>query len=108
MASSQDDSLLQIVGQDGIERLSEDKPENQLLTAWPMVVQNVSQQNGKFKVQFKIPETPGKYRFFVDIKSQEFLGADQELTQDVKVVDVKELQQHEEEEDSEIKTKKDQ
>lgn len=62
-------------------------PEYRLLTAWPMIIQNIAQQKGKIKIQFKAPAVPGKYRYYVGIKSQDFFGADQEVELDVTVVE---------------------
>ena len=39
------------------------------------------------KVKVKAPSEPGKYRYTCAIKSQDFLGADQEVTMEVNVVD---------------------
>lgn len=36
----------------------------------------------------KAPKVPGKYRFYVGVKSQDFLGADQEISIDAEIVDV--------------------
>lgn len=64
-----------------------ENPENRLLTAWPMIMQNIAQQRGKAKIQFKAPAEAGKYRYYVGIQSQDFFGADQELEFDVDVLD---------------------
>jgi hypothetical protein len=70
-----------------LEVFEKERPENRLLTAWPMILQNVAQKLCKVKIQIPLPDEPGKYRYYVGIKSQDFLGADQELTLDVNVVD---------------------
>lgn len=70
---------------DVLAKFEREKPEFRLVTAWPMMVQNVAQKSGKIKIQFKAPSIPGKYRFTVLVKSQEFLGADQEIEVDVVV-----------------------
>lgn len=67
------------------------KAEDSLLQAWPMLVQNIAQKAGKAKLHFKAPSVPGKYRFFVTILSQEFLGCDQEVTVDAEIVDIESL-----------------
>uniref|UniRef100_A0A7S2U649 SEC63 domain-containing protein n=1 Tax=Attheya septentrionalis TaxID=420275 RepID=A0A7S2U649_9STRA len=59
---------------------------NKLLTAWPFIVSNIAQKSGKIKLNFKAPSAPGKYRFYIAIKSQEFLGTDQEVTIDRSVL----------------------
>jgi hypothetical protein len=61
--------------------------EQRLVTAWPMVVQNVAQKTGRLKIQFKAPAVPGKYKFTVIVKSQDFLGADQEFSVEATIVD---------------------
>jgi DnaJ domain len=68
-----------------IKAFEREAVEYKLLTAWPMMIQNVAQQKGKIKIQFKAPNEAGKYRYFLDIKSQDFLGADQVLEFDVVV-----------------------
>lgn len=68
-----------------LSKFEREKPEFRLVTAWPMMVQNVAQKSGKVKIQFKAPSVPGKYQFTVSIKSQEFMGADQDIDIDVVV-----------------------
>ena len=51
------------------------------------MVQNIAQKAGTVKVKVKAPAEPGKYRYTCAIKSQDFLGADQEITMEVDVVD---------------------
>ena len=62
-----------------IEKFASESSEHRLLTAWPMIVQNLAQKSGKIKVQFSAPDVPGKYKFMISVMSQEFLGADQEF-----------------------------
>ena len=52
-----------------------------------MIVQNIAQKAGTVKVKVKAPADPGKYRYTCAIKSLDFLGADQEVTMEVDVVD---------------------
>jgi len=59
--------------------------ENRLWQAWPFVVTNMQQKAGKIKVKFMAPSKPGNYKFFVDIKSQQYLGCDQALTLEKKI-----------------------
>ena len=40
------------------------------------------------KVQFKAPSEPGKYIVYLGVRSQEFLGTDQEFELPIDVVDV--------------------
>jgi len=61
--------------------------ENRLLNAWPFMVSNVAQKTGKLKVSFRAPSTPGKYKFFIDVKSQEFLGCDQIFNVEKEIMD---------------------
>ena len=91
------------------QKFEKERNENRLLTAWPMIVQNMAQKTGRIKVQFKAPATPGKYRFFVDIKSQEFLGADQSFELDAVILDSEEVKRKaaEEEEEEEEAGKQD-
>ena len=65
-----------------------EKNENRLVVAWPMIVQNMAQKSGKVKVQLKAPSEPGKYMVYMAVKSQEFLGTDQEFEMPIDVVDV--------------------
>lgn len=70
-----------------IDKFASEAPENRLLTAWPMIVQNMAQKSGKVKVQLMAPAVPGKYKFIISVMSQEFLGADQEFEVEHEVVD---------------------
>jgi len=83
---------------------------------WPFVISNVAQKSGKVKIHFPAPATPGKYEFVVTIKSQDFLGLDEEFSLEADVVDketvdrqvsVPEVKQEEKEEDDEDEGKKD-
>lgn len=82
------DGILSQVESGDVERFKKAKFEDRLLTAWPMIVQNVAQKSGKVKIQFKSPPVPGKYKFTVAIKSQDFLGADQAFSVEADLVDV--------------------
>ena len=87
-------------------KFEDEKDENRLLVAWPMIVQNMAQKSGKVKVQFKAPSVPGKYKIYLAVKSQEFLGTDQEFELPVTVVDVEKVKRIAKEEvkvDEEIK-----
>mmetsp|Transcript_22599 Transcript_22599/g.25471 ORF Transcript_22599/g.25471 Transcript_22599/m.25471 type:complete len:507 (-) Transcript_22599:424-1944(-) len=79
--------LTKLFGKDGMEKYKNEKGDNRLVSAWPMLVKNVAQKTGKVQVQFQAPAVPGKYRFSVAIKSQEFLGADQEFSVEAEVLD---------------------
>lgn len=98
-------SMLEAAGGNA-DKFKQEKGENRLLSAWPMLVKNVAQKTGKVNVQFKAPDVPGKYRFFVAIKSQEFLGTDQEFTVDAEVVDVADVQRVEAEDEDEEEEEK--
>merc|ERR1711935_235592 len=78
-----------------------EQEENRLLTAWPFMVLNVTQKTGKVKVRFMVPDKPGKYKFYIDVKSQEFLGCDESFTIEKEVLDKADVErkQAEEEED---------
>lgn len=75
--------------------------ENRLLNAWPFIVSNISQTNGKVNVTFRAPSVPGKYKFFIDVKSQEFLGCDQVFTLEKEIIDKALLERKEEEKEEE-------
>jgi hypothetical protein len=81
------ESILSQIDPKDVEKFEKEDPKYRLIVAWPMVVQNVAQKTGKASIQVKAPTVAGKYRFFVGIKSQDFLGADQEVPIDVTVVD---------------------
>lgn len=84
-----------------IEKFKAKKDCDALIQAWPMLVRNIAQKNGTCKIQFKAPKVPGKYKFYVSIKSQEFLGADTEFTLEREIVDVATVTRKEEEEKDE-------
>ena len=65
---------------------SSSKAENRIVVGWPFVIQNVAQKAGKVKIHLPPPSEAGKYEFSVSIKSQDFLGVDEEFCL---VVDVK-------------------
>jgi hypothetical protein len=81
------DGILQVIDKATVDKFRHEKYENMLLTAWPMMVQNVAQKTGKVKIQFLAPPSPGKYKFTITVKSQDFLGADQEFSVESMVVD---------------------
>jgi hypothetical protein len=80
-------TILSQIDPKDVEKFEKEDPAYRLIVAWPMVVQNVAQKTGKASIQVKAPTVAGKYRFFVGIRSQDFLGADQEIPIDVTVVD---------------------
>ena len=98
---SSDNPLLRILDEKTKKRYAAEAPENSLACAWPFIVSNVAQKEGKVKVQFKAPSLPGKYKFFVSIKSQEFLGADQDIVIAKEVLDREVLERMEMEEGDE-------
>lgn len=81
------EGMLGHVDAEDIARYDTARFEDRLLTAWPMIVQNVAQKSGKVKIQFSSPSVPGSYKFIVAVKSQDFLGADQEFTVEATIVD---------------------
>ena len=96
--------ITQVLDDSARERFAQEKDENRLSCSWPFIVSNCAQAAGKVKIQFKAPSAPGKYQFHVSIKSQEFLGADQDFIIEKEVIDGEELarkQQDEEQEDDE-------
>jgi len=81
------DGILKETTDQDITKFKNASFKERLLTAWPMVIQNVAQKSGKVKIQCMAPPVPGKYRFLISIKSQDFLGADQELAVEGNIVD---------------------
>ena len=61
------------------------------------IVQNVAQKSGKVRIQFKAPPLPGKYKFTVSVKSQDFLGADQEFSMEATILDAANVERKEKE-----------
>merc|ERR1712028_5348 len=80
------EGILEKVEEYDVERFKSTKFGDRLLTAWPMIVANVAQKSGKVKIQFKAPSVPGKYKFNVAVKSQDFLGADQVFSVEADIV----------------------
>lgn len=72
-----ENDLTKMFSEADVAKFADEEPENRLLTAWPMIVQNLAQKSGTIKIQFKAPTVPGKYKFICSILSQEFLAADQ-------------------------------
>ena len=93
--------ITQVLDDASRERFAKEKDENRLSCSWPFIVSNCAQEKGKVKIQFKAPSAPGKYQFHVSIKSQEFLGADQDFVIEKEVVDGEELARKQEEEEEE-------
>ncbi len=80
-------TMLEKIDDADMARFEKSAFEERLLTAWPMIVQNVAQKSGVVKIKFSAPSVPGKYRFHVTVKSQDFLGADQKFTVEADIVD---------------------
>lgn len=91
--------LLQALEAGSQKRLFEEEEENTLSCAWPFIVSNVAQKTGNVQVKFKAPAVPGKYQFLINVKSQEFLGADQEFTLEAEVLDKEDVEREEDESD---------
>jgi hypothetical protein len=89
-----------------LSTFSSEVQDNHLLTAWPMVVTNVAQKSGKIKLKFTAPAVAGKYRFYISIQSQDFLGADLELTCEREIVDQAAVSRPEEEDEEEKEEQK--
>lgn len=87
---------------------AEKNTERKIVIGWPFVISNVAQKTGKVKIHLPPPLEPGKYEFKVTMKSQEFLGVEEEfsLTVDVAKGEKKEKKEEEEKEDSETKKDK--
>lgn len=97
--------LNKMVEASDIEKFKLEKEENRLLAALPLMVNNVAQKSGKVKIHFKAPAAAGKYRFHVAVKSQEFLGSDQDFTHESVVVDASTVTRKEKEETEDIEDK---
>jgi hypothetical protein len=99
------DGLLKLVAKSDLEKFEKGSYSERLQTAWPMIVQNITQKTGKVKIQFLAPALPGKYRFTVSINSQDFLGADKEFSIEGTIVDgstvVRKLKEDKKEDDAE-------
>jgi hypothetical protein len=53
--------------------------DNRIVIGWPFVISNVAQKTGKVKIHLPPPVEPGRYEFIVNIKSQEFVGVEEEF-----------------------------
>lgn len=71
--------LVALLTEQDKDKFAVEQDENRLIVAWPMIVQNMAQKSGKVKIQFKAPPAPGRYTIYLAVKSQEFLGTDQEF-----------------------------
>jgi hypothetical protein len=69
-----------------LNKYKNETQENRLINAWPFVVSNMKQTDGKVKVRFMVPKDVGNYKFYIDVKSQEYLGCDQTFTLEKEVV----------------------
>lgn len=70
-----------------LKQYENEAEENRLVHMFPFVVPNVAQKAGKLTVRFMAPKKAGRYKFFVDVKSGEFLGCDHDFTLVADVVD---------------------
>jgi len=101
-----DDVLSNIIKGFNTQKFDREKDENSLLVAWPMIVRNMAQKSGNVKVQFKAPSVPGKYTIFMAIKSQEFLGTDQDFQLSATVIDSTLVERKHEEKDESVEDEK--
>jgi hypothetical protein len=81
------DGILKDVAEEDLAKFHMASFDERLVTAWPMIIQNVAQKSGKVKIHCQAPGVPGKYRFTVALKSQDFLGADREFSVEATIVD---------------------
>jgi len=81
------DGLLGECPKSELEKFHRTTYSERLQTAWPMIVQNITQKTGRVKIQFLAPVVPGKYVFTVSLNSQDFLGADKEISVEATIVD---------------------
>jgi hypothetical protein len=84
--------LLSKVSDEDKEKFAAEAIPNRLVVAWPMIVQNMAQASGSVKVQFPAPAAPGRYKLHLAIKSQEFLGTDQDFELPFEVLDANAVQ----------------
>ena len=89
-------TMLEKIDDADMARFEKSSFEERLLTAWPMIVQNVAQKSGVVKIKFSAPSVPGKYRFHITVKSQDFLGADHKFTVEADIVDKSTVSREEE------------
>ena len=75
------------IADEDIEKYEKEDVNFRLVTAWPVICQKIAQKTGDAKIQITAPPEPGKYRLLCHIKSQDFLGADQEVMMELDVVD---------------------
>jgi len=71
---------------DQLRLFAQEPPTEQLVSGVPLISQHIAQKKGKFKVRFLSPDKPGKYKFTLTVKSQDFLGADSEHILETEVV----------------------
>jgi hypothetical protein len=90
---NRDDEMMQKmnVADSQLALFSKEKPENRLLATLPMMLGNISQKSFKASGSITAPSVAGTYRFTLEIKSIEFLGADVSRSVEVKVVDASKL-----------------
>lgn len=81
--------------------------ENRIVIGWPFVISNVAQKTGKVKIHLPPPVEAGKYEFCVTIKSQEFLGVEEEFKLVVDVAKGVEKKKKDVEVDDDTEGKKD-
>lgn len=81
------EQMKQVLSCVDVESFASEKLEDRLILAFPVVNKDCTQKTIKIKVPLKAPAIPGKYRFRVFIKSQEFLGADEEVICEHTIVD---------------------
>jgi len=105
-SESSEKPLSKMINNSDKQKFDQEEDENSLLVASPMIVQNMSQKSGKIKVQFKAPSVPGKYEMYIAVKSQEFLGTDQDLKLTVDIVDSEGLKREDADEEEDCETKK--
>lgn len=80
--------------------------KDKLLSIWPMTFSKVGIEEGNAKVKFLVPSLPGKYKFSVELVSNEFMGCDSLCDVDdggfvveCDILDSEEIQRKEDEED---------
>lgn len=89
------------------DKFKQEEDKNLLINAWPFMVSNIKQVTGKLKVKFLAPSVPGKYKFYIDVKSQEYLGCDQTFTLEKEVLDKATVKRVEKKKEEEVVTEDD-
>lgn len=109
LLKEKDDPLYKMLDSETVSAFSKEfgKPsticDNRIVIGWPFLISNVAQKTGKVKIHLPPPVEAGKYEFTVTIKSQEFVGVEEEFKM---TVDVEKGAEKKEADDTESKKDK--